>query len=138
MILFFESSPVEYTLNQWIVPEEGYKYNFRTYIEDASTAGIYGNNDGTTEDYITPIWIELPEDFKGQDFNIFLSVKNSDLVVSYSIAKIVLEVLEIDQENGRFKVLAYCVGNYYWYDGYAYSRHNTQYWGFTFTYFAVY
>lgn len=137
--IIFEQNPVSYSISGY--SNTGYSYNFRNYINDATTVGTYGNDPADSSDgnFISPIWIQLPEDFKGQNFKVFLSVKDSTTQESWAITKIVLKVLEIDTINGRFKVQAYCKGAFYYYNTYIGSTtYNRLYWGFGFTYFATY
>jgi hypothetical protein len=109
----FEENPVNYVVDGY--DSQGYDYNFRTYVGEAATYGKYfvkssikdfsfsGNSDS-----IPDIWVQLPDDFRGKNFNVVLSFRNIDVTSTNwsSLCKIELDVLETDYENARFKVRA--------------------------------
>lgn len=142
----FEQNPVEEVLSGY--SEEGYTYNYRTYVGTAATVGSYNfpGEWNIPQTMIPDIWIQLPQDFVGKDFEVFLSLKNiatplSDVTIQHTS----LELLEKDTAKGRFKVRANVVGftrmyslmallnNYYLTE----TRTRTMS-GVQFTYFATY
>jgi len=137
----FEANPVE------LVPVDyetkGYEYKFRTYIGEAATMGRHS---GTSFLGLIPdIWIQLPGDFVGQDFEVFLSFKSIDSTSDYytTLQHIVLEVIEIDYERAAFKVRARLRGSTVWYEWNSFlNRLESGQWysvaGFNFVYIATY
>ncbi len=137
----FEANPVE------LVPidyeTKGYEYKYRTYIGEAATMGRHS---GTSFlGFIPDIWIQLPGDFVGQDFEVFLSFKSIDSTSDYytTLQHIVLEVIEIDYERAAFKVRARLRGSTVWYEWNSFlNRLDSGQWysvaGFNFVYIATY
>lgn len=144
--IVFEQSPVEEVLSGY--SEEGYTYNYRTYVGTAATVGNY-NFPGEwdiPETAIPDVWVQLPQDFVGKDFDVFLSLKNiatpfSDVTIHHAS----LELLEKDTAKGRFKVRANVAGFRIMYSlmglmgSYSLiASHTRTVSGVQFTYFATY
>jgi hypothetical protein len=137
----FEANPVE------LVPidyeTKGYEYKYRTYIGEAATMGRHSKT--SFLGLISDVWIQLPGDFVGQDFEVFLSFKSIDSTSDYytTLQHIELEVIEIDYERAAFKVRARLRGSTVWYEWNSLlNRLDTGQWysvaGFNFIYMATY
>jgi len=118
----FEANPVQYVVVGY--QPQGYEYSYRTYVGTAATYGKYWRKEDIQsvdiygdESSIPDIWIQLPDDFKGKNFNVILSFQNIDTTAETwaGISKLELKVLEIDYANARFKVRAraHAFQNYY-------------------------
>lgn len=137
----FETNPTRKEITGY--SEEGYSYSYRTYVGIASTFGLYYASSGLYPDDedIPDIWIQLPEDFKGKEFEVFLSFSDNSNQEWLSIYKIELTLLEIDKANGRFKVRAHAQGSDRTYRMVSSSLEETRRYsisGIKFTYFATY
>ncbi|MGI6221924.1 MAG: phage head spike fiber domain-containing protein [Coriobacteriales bacterium] len=124
--------------------EEGYSYGYRTYVGVASTFGLYLSSSFgffPDDEDIPDIWIQLPEDFKGKEFEVFLSFSDNSNQEWLTISKIELTLLEIDKANGRFKVRAHAQGSDRTYRLVSGSLEETRSYsisGIKFTYLATY
>ena len=124
--------------------EEGYSYGYRTYVGVASTFGIYFSSSFglfPDDEDIPDIWIQLPEDFKGKEFEVFLSFSDNSNQEWLPVYKLELTLLEIDKANGRFKVRAHAQGSDRTYRLVSGSLEETRSYsisGIKFTYLATY
>jgi len=140
--IVFETHPTSKEITGY--SEEGYSYGYRTYVGIVSTFGLYFSSSSglyPDDEDIPDIWIQLPEDFKGKEFEVFLSFSDNSNQEWLSIYKIELTLLEIDKANGRFKVRAHAQGSARSYKLVSGSLKETRRYsisGIKFTYFATY
>lgn len=143
--IIFEQNPVDYEIIGYT--NQGYEYNYRNYIGTASTFGSYFNWDHEKINFVPNVWIQLPDEFKGKDFKVFLSLKDfgTNTTQGCGLIDLKLNILEIDYANARFKVEAYAHGydtEYkLWGYGTSYSliKYRYEAWtGLDFNYFVTY
>lgn len=133
--VMFEENPLERVIVGY--ETHGYEYGYRVYIGTAATLGTFSS---PTMSLISDIWIQLPGDFMGKDFKIFLSLKSARLLGD----RVDLEVMEIDYEKAAVKVRARALASWVWYELYYLMDYvlwsGTEYSvsGVEFTYMATY
>ena len=114
------------TYTQTSTYEDERQYSFVSYVGQITVPGSVNLNQET---YIADLAIELPDEFKGKDFKIILSVASTPIMSSYSLAGIKTEVLDIDYTNATFLLR----GKAKWISG-----SNTMWTGLTVNYLATY
>lgn len=97
----FEKSPKTYTPNGQY-EHLNKTYNYTTYHGTGSTSsGIV-----FSEELVPDVWVQLPDEFKGNDFDVTVFLQDTGEKVGSQIDKINVSVVEKDILNGRFKVEA--------------------------------
>lgn len=133
--IIFEQNPVKLIpTGNYSVSDTGTTYNYLTYSGVGSTRNsirVYSPNG------VPNVWIQLPDEFKGKNFNITVFLQDSGSESGYAITTIKVEVVEKDIVNAKFKVRAYLGRIYYGYNT-TQGNYNIQYYtGCDFAYVAT-
>lgn len=96
--VLFETNLIE--LNEIDYSEEGVNYNYITHIGEGTTDEVYTN----LTDYPEPTIVQLPEEFKGKQFKVFLTLKNLTQGSSAPILDAFVNVISYNYDAGTFIV----------------------------------
>lgn len=137
--LVFEQNPVN--LQESDSYEESRTYNYVTKVGYGYTYGSYRSDDRTLvygTDYVSDVWVQLPDEFKGKDFQVFLCLKDTMAYgqTTWAISSIELNIKEIDYANARVRVSGKIIKSIAGSDPFEGDIY--QYNGLAFTYFATY
>jgi hypothetical protein len=144
--IVFEDDVAEYTLDGYT--NELKEYNYITYLGTGETynavietmTGDFGGlSNNEIKQFIPNAKIKLPEEFKGKDFNIVLSLKDtgSKPLDDANVARIELDVVSKNTVDAEFEVRGIITWSYFYNDG-GLVTFPEAYTGLAFTYYVTY